>query len=205
MNGDAYEKDYIDYCNSELGKKIAELEAELIRKELKGCKKILDVGCGIGVFEELLPDLNITGLDTSQRFLEEAKNRIKKEFVFGNAENLPFDDNTFDGVFSVATLEFVENYKAAVREIYRVLKPGGKIVILITNSKSAYVRAQKEKRNSYYNRIPRINLRDMRECFVDRFKLKRKMYKVGVRGNQTFIAKDKQNAILFVIIGEKWK
>ena len=73
--------------------------------------KILDVGCGIGSFEHSLPSLNIIGLDSSKEMLEEARKRSDKIFVLGNVEHLEIEDSAFDAVFTVTTLEFLDDYQ----------------------------------------------------------------------------------------------
>lgn len=85
------------------------MEVGYLYNELKGYENILDVGCGIGSFEERLSKLNIIGLDNSKNMLEEAQKRSNKNFVLGGAENLPFRDSSFDAVFYVAAIEFINN------------------------------------------------------------------------------------------------
>jgi ubiquinone/menaquinone biosynthesis C-methylase UbiE len=114
---------FVRFCDSEFGKKVMKREAEYVYNELKNCEKILDVGCGICSFEQNLPNLNVIGLDISEEMLEEARKRSDKAFVQGNAEKLKFEDSTFDAVFTVATLEFLDDYQKAVKEIARVTKP----------------------------------------------------------------------------------
>ena len=65
----------------------------------------------ISYFEEMLSDLNIIGLDNSTKALEEARKRSNRKFVLGDACNLPFRDGSFDGAFTVTTLEFLETTK----------------------------------------------------------------------------------------------
>ena len=56
MNADI--EKFVRFSNSEFGKKVMEREAEYVYNELRNCIKILDVGCGIGSFEQNLPDLH---------------------------------------------------------------------------------------------------------------------------------------------------
>src|SRR4030043_1032103 len=111
---------FVRFCDSEFGKSIMKKEVEYVYNELRNCEEILDVGGGIGSFEENLPSLNIVGLDSSKGMLEEARKRSDKTFVLGNAEHMNFKDSTFDAVFTVATLEFLDDYQKAIREIARV-------------------------------------------------------------------------------------
>jgi ubiquinone/menaquinone biosynthesis C-methylase UbiE len=86
---------------------------------------ILDVGCGTGLITQVLHG-DITGLDISTWKLERAKRYIPNaKFVEGDAENLPFKDNSFDCIISTDIIEHLERPDLAIKEIKRVLKQGG--------------------------------------------------------------------------------
>lgn len=92
--------------------------------------KVLDVGCGAGAFTAALKlyrsDLSLVGLDFSQRCIQMAKQKHKEiKFVQGNVDQMPFKNESFDAVVSNHLLEHLDEPKAAVVEIYRVLKPKG--------------------------------------------------------------------------------
>lgn len=97
--------------------------------------QVLDVGCGNGGISLLLaglrPDLRITGVDFEQKSIEDAasfaeSNGFKNlKFEHGDAHTLRFDDATFDGVFTQTVLTHVRDAQAVIREIARLLKPGG--------------------------------------------------------------------------------
>ncbi|WP_100610943.1 bifunctional demethylmenaquinone methyltransferase/2-methoxy-6-polyprenyl-1,4-benzoquinol methylase UbiE [Confluentibacter lentus] len=106
-------------------------------------KIILDIATGTGDLAIALAKTNATkiiGLDISSGMLEIGKEKIKKqgldnkiEMVLGDSENMPFEDNTFDAItvsFGVRNFETLEN---GLKEILRVLKPGGCFVILETS------------------------------------------------------------------------
>lgn len=98
-------------------------------------KKVLDVGCGKGRFsvalKQLFSDMDITGLDFSRELLASLPDNIAK--VESSMLNMPFPDNEFDFVFCVEALEHAVQIEAAVREMCRVLKPGGKLIIIDKN------------------------------------------------------------------------
>ncbi|WP_323065839.1 malonyl-ACP O-methyltransferase BioC [Aeromonas jandaei] len=99
-----------------------------VREERRGCG--LDLGCGTGFF---LPHLatrctGLTGLDLAPGMLEQAALRGSgAQLVCGDAEQLPFADNTFDWVFSSLALQWCERPAQAFAELLRVVKPGGQI------------------------------------------------------------------------------
>ena len=100
---------------------------------------LLDVGCGPGYLvariSRSFPDLSVIGLDISDQMATIAKNnwlsssRGNKGFLVGDAQRLPFSDNTIDYVVSSLSLHHWKDAPAALREIYRVLKPGGRFLV----------------------------------------------------------------------------
>jgi ubiquinone/menaquinone biosynthesis C-methylase UbiE len=102
--------------------------------------KILDVGTGPGIVALMLAELghDVTGVDLSDDMLKNAlRNRetlgISVDFRRGDAEHLPFNDESYDAVVNRYVLWTVLDPKTAVNEWKRVLKPGGKIVIVDGN------------------------------------------------------------------------
>lgn len=96
-------------------------------------KKVLDVGCWNGDFETLLKNFktNLTGLDPDQNALSVAKKRNPKfSFIKGDVHrSLPFKNNEFDTVLLWMTLEHLDNEKKALRNINKILKPKGYLII----------------------------------------------------------------------------
>ena len=103
---------------------------------------ILDIGCGSGSLDRLLAHRlgkanPITAIDTNPFLLREAQALAKADgvdglihFGPGNAETLPFDDETFDCIFSVTVLEECDADRA-LSEMMRVAKPGGRIGVVV--------------------------------------------------------------------------
>jgi SAM-dependent methyltransferase len=111
-----------------------ELTAE--RAKLSGDDEVLDVACGSG--NATLPaarsGAQVTGLDLTPSLLEAGKRDadaegLEIEWVEGDAEALPFDDESFDAVLSVFGVMFAPDHKQAASEIARVLRPGGRMVL----------------------------------------------------------------------------
>ena len=91
--------------------------------------KVLDVGCGIGFVSSLYPNFDITGIDVSDGMLEKNPYIWKK----ASAEAIPFPDNTFDFVICRSLLHHLEKPELGMKEMVRVLKPGGKWACWETN------------------------------------------------------------------------
>lgn len=102
---------------------------------LKGCN-VLDVGCGKGRFanaiKRVYPKVNLYGLDISEELLKSVPPNIKT--FKGSMLNIPFKDNFFDVVYCVEALEHAVRVEQAIREMCRVLKPGGKLIIIDKNA-----------------------------------------------------------------------
>ena len=100
--------------------------------------RVLDVGSGPGLFADEMAQLVgptgcVRGVDLSESMVEIARERCADkpwvDFQIADAVSLPFKDGGFDACVSVQTLEFVADVDAALREIHRVLKPGGRLAV----------------------------------------------------------------------------
>lgn len=100
-------------------------------------QSLLDVGCGTGAFSERAAARGavVTSLDIGVRLLEHARGRCATRPVAGDACRLPFSSGTFDAVISSECIEHTINPRLAVREIHRVTRPGGVIVITVPNQR----------------------------------------------------------------------
>jgi SAM-dependent methyltransferase len=93
---------------------------------------VLDVGCGEGRFCRMLQAQGIacTGLDPTPALLAEARRRdANGTYVEAGAEQLPFADGSFDLVISYLSLIDIPDISAAIPEMARVLKPGGRLLV----------------------------------------------------------------------------
>ncbi|WP_210609800.1 demethylmenaquinone methyltransferase [Priestia flexa] len=104
----------------------------------------LDVCCGtadwtLAMAEAVGPKGKAVGLDFSQNMLKIGQEKVNQssfsniELLHGNAMSLPFEDNSFDYVTIGFGLRNVPDYMTALKEMYRVVKPGGKVVCLETS------------------------------------------------------------------------
>ncbi len=96
---------------------------------------VLDIGCGTGtLLYQILdnkPQVIATGLDFSPKMLEVAREKLPKrvELTQGDAEELPYKDKSFDLVVASDILRYITDPEKVVKEMYRVLKMGGKIIL----------------------------------------------------------------------------
>lgn len=100
---------------------------------------IIDLGCGTGYYLYLLSNLplnlKLTGFDNDKKALEEARlllfNNESINFIMGDMHKMPFKDKSFDKIVMSEVLEHVENDEQALKEVYRILKPNGILVISV--------------------------------------------------------------------------
>lgn len=95
---------------------------------------VLDLGCGNGLSTNYIKGKFVVGLDLSQVQMVRAKKRFRKiNYVVGNASKLPFKSNTFDLVVAINLLHHITDSEKVLNEVYRVLKPGGKLLTVDPN------------------------------------------------------------------------
>lgn len=107
-----------------------QLAFDLLESAMPKGGRILDVGCGTGAVMVELQKLGpCYGIDFSVHALEFSAKRSSEGLALANAEEIPFASESFDAVVSLDTIEHVKNDSAAIREIARVLKPGGVFIM----------------------------------------------------------------------------
>tara|TARA_Y100000768_G_scaffold206872_1_gene155912 strand:+ start:4471 stop:5190 length:720 start_codon:yes stop_codon:yes gene_type:complete len=138
------EKNYLDIVYENLGLKSGDythlLAKYIVKRIIKlnnnsgKSAKLLDVGAGKGiqaaVFSKYFKISTLDQHDDAKKILEELG--IDCEVKFGNLENtsFPFDDNTFDYVFTKSVIEHIKNWEHFLSEIRRILKPNGTIIVM---------------------------------------------------------------------------
>ncbi|CAN5388031.1 bifunctional demethylmenaquinone methyltransferase/2-methoxy-6-polyprenyl-1,4-benzoquinol methylase UbiE [soil metagenome] len=125
-------------------------------------KKILDVATGTGDFaieanKRLNPE-KITGVDISEGMMKFGRVKLNKlglsekiELLVGDSENLPFADHTFDAITVGFGVRNFENLEKGMSGMFRVLKPGGKLVVLEFSKPVKF--PVKQIFNFYFNRV----------------------------------------------------
>jgi phosphatidylethanolamine/phosphatidyl-N-methylethanolamine N-methyltransferase len=107
------------------------------RMGIKAGDRVLEVGVGTGINASLYPaDCVVTGIDLSEPMLEKARERVLRKGLSNirllamDAADLKFPDNSFDIVYAPYVISVVPDPVAVVREMRRVCRPGGRMVIL---------------------------------------------------------------------------
>jgi ubiquinone/menaquinone biosynthesis C-methylase UbiE len=119
------------------------LAGRLIRRDgfdIRGCKRILDAGCGNGRYSKFLlceadGDASLTGFDYSQQMLHRARKRLNNDrvtHVAADLSRLPYANACFDAAVCGWVLEHLPDPKPGLRELARVLQSGGKLLLLAT-------------------------------------------------------------------------
>lgn len=124
-------------CKKDYPDVLAELEKEPF-------DSLLDCGCGTAPMISLLhakyPDKHYTGIDLTPKMIEMAKSKNipGAVFVVGDCENLPFENDSFDAIICCQSFHHYPNVQDFFNSAYRVLKPGGRLILrdMTMNSKA---------------------------------------------------------------------
>ena len=136
-------KEYFDIILSQREKYIYYFETMTTYLKGSPSSQLLEVGCGMGtdtiVFER--NGFNVTGIDLTPAHITLAKRlfdiyNARGSFIQGNAERLPFPDNSFGSVYSFGVLHHTPKTQTAIKEIHRVLMPKGRAVIMLYNKRT---------------------------------------------------------------------
>jgi ubiquinone/menaquinone biosynthesis C-methylase UbiE len=108
--------------------------------DIRGCKHLLDAGCGDGRYSKFMlrhadADAMITGFDYSRQMLQRARRRLKTarvSHVAADLTRLPYADQVFDAVVCGWVLEHLPDPRPGLRELSRVMQPGGKLLLMVT-------------------------------------------------------------------------
>jgi len=119
----------------------------MLTNSLKSGMNVLEIGCGTGFFtKEIVKNpVQVIAIDISPELIEIARQNIinsNVEFIIENAYNMIFDDQTFDAVIGCSVLHHLD-IDPALKEIYRVLKPGGYIAFTEPNMLNPQIALQK--------------------------------------------------------------
>jgi ubiquinone/menaquinone biosynthesis C-methylase UbiE len=193
---------YLQSCKTEFWKNVFKAELDYILRELNGAEDVLSIGCGPAIIEAGLAEhgFNVTGLDISKEALGCAPDTVRT--VIGPAEKMDFADSSFDAVIYIASLQFIENYKQAIKQTARVLKPGGKLLVMLLNPQSRFYKEKVSNPASYVSRIKRTDLKELERTIAEYFSIQTEFF-LGIRGRQILESRQPDLAALYVIKGKK--
>jgi SAM-dependent methyltransferase len=112
--------------------------------DVRGCKRILDAACGDGRYSRFLlrwadPDATLTSFDLSRGMLRRARARLQSDRitqVVADVTKLPYADQCFDAIVCGWVLEHLPDPSPGLRELARVLRPDGRVLLLTTEDTS---------------------------------------------------------------------
>ena len=138
---------YDAYFETKKGRYVWQVETDLMNQliDIESGMRVLEIGSGTGIYSIPFAQqgCNVTGIDISGEMLAIARQKVIEQqlnldFIHMDANALHFSENTFERIYSMGVLDFVDDLEHAFEQAYRVLKPGGKISIAVVNRDSAW-------------------------------------------------------------------
>jgi SAM-dependent methyltransferase len=144
---DDWPERYARWFQTPIGRLVKRFELELLLDllRLRPGERILDVGCGSGIFTAPLiaRGAQVTGAEPSLPMLHRAVTDLPADRftpLAADVRALPFADGHFDASVSITALEFVAEGRRAMDELFRVTRPGGRVVVATLNRLSPWAR-----------------------------------------------------------------
>ncbi len=145
---DRYEK----WFTTPIGSLVKRVEWELIADLLRPGPDefLLDAGCGTGVFtlDMLSCGARVVGIDLSLSMIRRARQKARSSWlqvISADILNLPFPQNTFRQTVSITALEFIPDGRKAIKELFRVTRRGGTVVVATLNRLSPWAERRREE------------------------------------------------------------
>lgn len=142
---DDWPEKYDQWFEAPIGRLVREYESRLLLEMVRPGQgeRILDAGCGTGIFtlRLLAAGARVAGLELSLPMLRRAGKKasgLPFSMVQGDMRGLPFAESSFHKTVSVTAIEFIEDARGAVAELFRVTRPKGCIVVASLNSLSSW-------------------------------------------------------------------
>ena len=191
---------YLRACQTEFWQRVFRAELEYLLQHLEGRTEVLSVGCGPAVLESSLSEraFHVTGLDVSQEALACVPDGIRT--IAGRAEDMDFPKSSFDAVIYVASLQFIEDYRKAIEKTAQVLRPTGKLIVMLLNPQSEFYKEKAEDPRSYIRKIRHTNLEEIERTIAEHFHTQTE-YFMGVKDGRVFQSQSPAEASLYVVRG----
>jgi ubiquinone/menaquinone biosynthesis C-methylase UbiE len=124
--------------------------------QLKPGVRVADLGCGSGVFTDLLHQqgYDAVGLDISPKLISLGRAKYTGvEFLEGDAEHLPFESGSLEGVLLSGIVHHLPNPTRCANEVFRVLKPGGAFVAFDPNRMNPFMYLYRDRSSPFYSSV----------------------------------------------------
>jgi len=192
---------YLKSCGFEFWQKVFRVELDYLARHLAGCVDILSVGCGPAMIESGLSERGfcVTGLDISREALACAPEGVRT--IAGRAENMPFVESSFDAAIFVASMQFIEDYRKAIENTTHVLRPTGRIIVMLLNPQSVFFKEKAANPESYVRNIKHTNLKEIESAIAEHFHIQTE-YFMGIRNGYIIESREPGEAILYIISGQ---
>jgi ubiquinone/menaquinone biosynthesis C-methylase UbiE len=118
--------------------------------------RVADLGCGSGVFSDVLQRRGYacTGVDLSPKLIAIARSKFPAlEFIEGDVERLPFSDASFDGVLLSGLVHHLPDPSACAAELFRILKPGGTFMAFDPNRMNPFMYLYRDRSSPLYSPV----------------------------------------------------
>jgi ubiquinone/menaquinone biosynthesis C-methylase UbiE len=202
MTTEAESSRYLRSCRSAFWRQVFAAELDYLLQCLRRGDEILSVGCGPAIIEGGLNERGfaVVGLDVSREAIACAPDALRT--AVAPAEDMPFADAAFDVVLFIASLQFIEDYRQALSEAARVLKPGGRLIAMLLNPASIFFKRKQAETGSYVRKIRHTDLSEMESAIEERFETRGEFF-LGIADEGIFPSSDPETAALYVIQGTK--
>jgi ubiquinone/menaquinone biosynthesis C-methylase UbiE len=193
---------YLQSCRTEFWQKVFRAELEYLLQRLEGSREVLSIGCGPAIIESGLSErgFRVTGLDVSEEALACAPDHIRT--IAGRAEDMDFPKSSFDAVIYVASLQFIEDYRKALEKTAQVLRPAGKLIVMLLNPQSAFYKEKAQDPTSYVRKIRHTNLEEIESAIAEYLHIQTE-YFMGVKDGNISKSQATDEASLYVIRGTR--
>ena len=138
--------------------------------DIKSGMRVLDIASGTGYVAEILKPAKVICTDITSEMLDRARTKTNAEFVLTDAHTLPFRNEMFDAAISTFAMHEMADPKKVFSEMFRVLKPGGDIVVMdVVQQKRLYKKIQFQIFHTWVDQRAAnyMKLEDLKEAFTE--------------------------------------